>query len=73
MSSNQLFAILLSQHRFHLIQAINGGAHLRLTNDALGLRIGDLFPKIHFQLSLLLSDNGLNGRRCLSWGDVSLP
>jgi len=73
LSRNQPFTILLSQHRFHFVQAIDGGAHLRLINDALGLRTDDLTLKIHLHLSLFLGDDSLNDRRGLLWGDVGLP
>lgn len=72
LSRNQPFTILLSQHRFHVVQAIDSRAHLRLIIHAHCLGIRNLAPKIHFHLSLLFSDNGLNGRHGLSWGDVSL-
>ena len=73
LSSNQIFTTPLSQLRFHLVQAIDSGAHLRLINDARCLGIRDLAPKIHLHLSLFLGDNGLNDRRGLLWDDVSLP
>ena len=73
LSSNQLIAIPLLQHRFHFIQSIDSRAHLRLIIHAHGLGICNLAPKIHFHLSLFLSDNGLNDRRSLLWGDISLP
>jgi len=73
LSRNQPFTILLSQHRFHFIQSIDGGAHLRLINYARSFSILDLASKIHLHLSLFLGDNGLNDRRGLFWGDVGLP
>jgi hypothetical protein len=74
LSSNQLFtAIPLSQHRFHFVQAINGGAHLRLINDARSFRIHDLASKIHLHLTQFLTDHSLNDGRGLLWGDVGLP
>ena len=30
-------------------------------------------PKIHFNLSLFLGDNGLNDRRSFLWSDISFP
>ena len=73
LSSNQLFtAIPLSQHRFHFVQAINGGAHLHLINDARSLGIRNLAPKIHLHLTLFLGDDGLNDRRGLLWSGVGL-
>ena len=73
LSSNQLFTTLLPQHRFHFIQAIDGGAHLRLINDARSFGIHDLASKIHLHLSLLLGDDGLNDGRSLLWSTVVLP
>ena len=32
LSSNQLLTSVLSQHRFHVVQAVDSGAHLRLIN-----------------------------------------
>ncbi len=34
LSSNQIFAAVFSQHRFHLIQAFDSGAHLHLITRA---------------------------------------
>jgi len=65
LSSNQLFTILLSQHLFHVVQAINGGAHLRLINNARSFRIHDLTSKIHLHLTRFLSDHSLNDGRGL--------
>ena len=70
LSSNQLFAIPLSQHRFHIVQAINGRAHLRFIDCARNLRIRDLAPKIHLHLSLFLGDNVLNDGRGLLWNNI---
>jgi hypothetical protein len=72
LSSNQLFTILLSQHLFHFVQAIDSGAHLRLINDARCLGARDLAPKIHLHLSLFFGDNSLNDRRGLLWNAVGL-
>lgn len=63
LSSNQLFATVLSQHRFHFVQAIDCRAHLRLINDARSFSIHDLALKIHLHLTLFLGDDGLNDRR----------
>ncbi|WP_197089322.1 hypothetical protein [Puniceibacterium sp. IMCC21224] len=71
--SNQLFTTPFPQHRFHVVQAIDGGAHLRLIYYARCLCIGDLAPKIHLHLTLFLGDNSLNDGRGLFWGDVGLP
>ena len=60
LSSNQPLAFTLSQHRFHIVQAIDGGTHLRLTSGARYLGIRDLAPKIHLHLPLFLSDDSLN-------------
>jgi len=65
LSSNPLFTPVLPQHRFHVVQAINSGAHLRLIQDAGCLGGRDLAPKIHLHLALLLGDDGLNDRRSL--------
>jgi len=66
LSSNQLFTTVLSQQRFHFVQAIDGGPHLRLIIPAHCLNIRDLAPKIHFHLPLFLCDDSLNdGRRLL--------
>lgn len=73
LSSNQLFTTVLPQHRFHFVQAIDSGAHLRLIYYARCLCIGDLTPKIHLHLSLFFGDNGLNDRRGFFWGGVGLP
>ena len=73
LSSNQLFAAVLSQHRFHVVQAIDGKAHLRLINNARSFGIRDLAPKIHLHLSLFLGDYGLNDRRGFLWNNVGLP
>ena len=73
LSSNQLLTTVLSQHRFHFIQAINCGAHLRLINFARSFSIHDLASKIHLHLALFLGDNGLNDRRNLRLGDIGLP
>lgn len=72
LSSNQLFATVLSQHRFHFIQSIHGGAHLRLINDARSVSIHDAAAKIHLHLSLFLGDNGLNDGRGFLRNAVSL-
>lgn len=72
LSRNQPFTILLSQHRFHVLQAIDCSAHLRLISYARCLCIGDLTPKIHLHLSLFFGDNGLNDRRGLLWNAVDL-
>ena len=72
LSRNQPFTILLSQHRFHVVQAIDSGAHLRLINDDRSFSIGNLAPKIHLHLSLCFGDNGLNDRRGLLWNAVGL-
>ena len=73
LSSNQLFTTPLPQHRFHFIQAIDGGAHLRLINDARSFSIRNLAPKIHLHLALFLGDEGLNDGRSFLWGDIGLP
>lgn len=72
LSSNQLLTTVLSQHRFHFIQSIDGGAHLRLIYYARCLCIGDLAPKIHLHLTLFLGDDGLNDGRGFLWNAVSL-
>ena len=72
LSSYQLFTTVLSQHRFHFTQSIDGGAHLRLINDARSFSIHDLASKIHLHLTLFLGDDGLNGRRGLLWSGVGL-
>lgn len=72
LSSNQLFTTPLPQHRFHFIQAIDGGAHLRLINDARSFGIHDLASKIHLHLMLFLGDDGLNDGRGFLWNAVSL-
>jgi hypothetical protein len=73
LSSNQLLTTPLPQHRFNLIQAVDGGAHLRLINYARSFSIHDLTPKIQLHLSLFLGDDGLDDGRGLLWGDVDLP
>ena len=65
LSRNQSFTILLSQHRFHFIQSIDGGAHLRLINDDRSFSIHDLTLEIHLHLAQFLSDHSLNDRRGL--------
>ena len=72
LSSNKLFAIPLLQHRFHFVQAIDGGAHLRLIIHPHCLGIRKLSPKIHLHLALFLGDDGLNDRRGLLWSGVGL-
>jgi len=72
LSSNQLFNTPLPQHRFHFIQAIDGGAHLRLINDARSFSIHNLASKIHLHLALFLGDDGLNDGRSFLWNGVSL-
>ncbi len=72
LSSNQLLTTVLSQHRFHFIQAIDSRAHLRLINDARSFGIHDLAAKIHLHLSLFFGDNGLNDRRGLLWNAIGL-
>jgi hypothetical protein len=72
LSSNQLFAIPLPQHRFHFIQAIDSGAHLRLVNDARSFSIRNLASKIHLHLTLFLGDDGLNDGRGFWWNAVIL-
>lgn len=72
LSRNQPFTILLSQHRFHFIQSIDGGAHLRLINYARSFSIHDLASKIHLHLTLFLGDDGLNDGRGFLWNAVSL-
>ena len=47
LSNNEIFTPVLSQHRFHFVQAIHGGAHLRLINFLRRLRLPDRAPKIH--------------------------
>ena len=73
LSSNQLFAIPLSQHRLYVVQAIDSRAHLRHIIHAHCLGIRNSAPKIHLHLSLFLGDYGLNDRRSLLWGDIGLP
>jgi hypothetical protein len=74
LSSNDLFTTVpRSQHRFHLIQAIDGCAHLSLINVAFSLGIRDRAPKIHLHLALFLGDDGLNDGRGLLRGEVGLP
>jgi hypothetical protein len=65
LSSNQLLTTILSQHRFHIVQATDGRTHLRLTHGTRCLAIRDLAPKIHLHLSLFLGDDGLNDGRGL--------
>ena len=72
LSRNQPFTILLSQHRFHVVQAIDCRAHLRLINDARSFSIHDLASKIHLHLTLFLGDDGLNDSRGLLWSGVGL-
>ncbi|MHA6327294.1 hypothetical protein [Roseivivax sp. CAU 1753] len=72
LSSNQLFAIPLLQHRFHFVQAIHGGAHLRLIHDARSISIRNLASKIHLHLTLFLGDDGLNDGRGFFWNAVIL-
>jgi hypothetical protein len=72
-STNQLFAIPLSQHRLHLAQAIDSGAHQRLIPDACSLGGSDLTPEIHHHLALLFCDDGLNDGHGLFEDDVGLP
>jgi hypothetical protein len=72
LSSNKLFVSLLLQHRFHFIQAIDSGAHLRLINDARSVSIHGAAAKIHLHLALFLGDDGLNDRRGLLWSGVGL-
>ena len=71
-STNQLFAIPLAQHRFHLIQAVDSRAHLRLINFARRLSIPDRAPEIHHHLTLLLCDDSLNDGHRLFGDDVGL-
>lgn len=73
LSTNQLFVIPLAQHRFHLIQAVDSRAHLRLFNFARRLSIPDRAPEIHCHLAQFLSDDVLNDGRCLLWSEVGLP
>ena len=73
LSSNQIFAAVFSQHRFHLIQAFDSGAHLHLITRARCFDIHNLATKIQLHLSLFLGDNGLDDGRGLLWGDVDLP
>ena len=70
---NWFFATLLLQHRFHCIQSIDSRAHLGLIIHAHCLSIRNLAPKIHFNLSLFLGDNGLNDLRSFLWSDISFP
>lgn len=72
LSSNQLFAIPLPQHRFHVVQAIDCRAHLGLIIHAHCLGICNPALKIHLYLSLFLGDNGVNDRRGLLWSGVGL-
>jgi hypothetical protein len=72
LSRNQPFTILLSQHRFHFVQAIDCRAHLRLISYARSFRIHDAAAKIHLHLALFLGDDGLNDRRGLLWSGVGL-
>lgn len=73
LSSNQPFTTVLLQHRFHFVQPINGGAHLRIIIHPHCLDIRKLSPKIHLHLALFLGDNGLNDRRGLLWNYIRLP
>ena len=73
LSTNQLFANPLPQHRFHLVQAVDSRAHLRLINRSQGLSIRDRAPEIHRHLALFLGDDGLNDGRGLLWGEMVLP
>lgn len=73
LSNNQLLTTVLSQHRFHIVQAINSGTQLSLIFHAHCLCIRDVAPKIHFHLSLFLGDSGSNDRRSFLWGDIGLP
>jgi hypothetical protein len=73
LSTNQLFASPLPQHHFHLVQAIDSGAHLRFISVGHSLSIRHRAPKIHLDLALLSGDDGLNDRRGLLRGDVRLP
>ena len=68
---NWLFATLLLQHRFHVVQAIDCRAHLRLIIHCVGIR--NLALKIHLHLALFLGDNSLNDGRGLPWIGFSLP
>jgi hypothetical protein len=70
---NKFLAISLSQHRFHLVQAVDSGAHLRLINDVRRLSSGDRAPEIHRHLTLFLCDYGLNDGRGLFRDDPALP
>ena len=73
LSSNQLCAAIpLLQHRFHVVQAIDCRAHLRLISYARCFRIRDAAAKIHLHLALFLGDDGLNDRRGLLWSGVGL-
>ena len=72
LSSNQLLTTLLLQHRFHVVQAIDCRAHLRLISYARCFRIRDAAAKIHLHLALFLGDDGLNDRRGLLWSGVGL-
>ena len=73
LSRNQPFTTVLSQHRFHFIQSIHSGAHLRLINDARSFSIHDLASKIHLHLTLFLGEDGLNDGRGFLWNPVILP
>ena len=72
LSGNQLLTTILSQHRFHIVQAIDGRTHLRLIIHTRCLGLRNLAAKIHFHLPLFLGDNGLNDRRGLLWGAIGL-
>ena len=63
---------VLPQRRFHVVQAIDGGTHLRLTHGARCLNSRDRALKIHLHLALFPGDNGLNDERGLLWGEMGL-
>ena len=67
LSGNRLAtAIAFLQHRFHVVQATDYKAHLRLIIQT------HCQPdtKIHLHLPLFLGNGGLNDRRGLLWGDI---
>jgi len=62
----------VTQQRFHVVQAIDRGAQLRLIAFARCLSTCDPDTKIHLHLSMFLGDDGLTDGRGFLWNAVSL-
>ena len=73
LSSNEPFTPARPQYRFHFVQAIDSGAHLRCISVGDSLSIRDRTPEIHRHLALFVYDDGLNDGRGLLSFDVDQP